>query len=68
MYLTVNAATKAEAKRMLAAGKKFGVKGSPFSDRGHENGQFAVEGPWYPKPHAWYATVTVKDGVVTKIK
>jgi hypothetical protein len=32
-----------------------------------ENGQCAVEGPHYPEPHKWYATVTVKDGKVIKV-
>ena len=26
-----------------------------------------LEGPQYPKPHAWYAKVQVKDGVVVKV-
>ena len=37
----------------------FGVK---------SDGNESVEGPHYPKPHTWYASVTVVDGVVTKVK
>jgi len=33
-----------------------------------ENGTEYVEGPHYPKPHTWYASVTVKDGIVIKVK
>jgi hypothetical protein len=33
-----------------------------------ENGRIAVEGPHYPKPHSWYAVVTMKDGKVDSIK
>ena len=32
------------------------------------NGTDFVEGPHYPKPHSWYAEVTMKDGVVVKVK
>jgi hypothetical protein len=31
------------------------------------NGIEYVEGPHYPKPHTWYATVEVKDGIVVKV-
>jgi hypothetical protein len=34
---------------------------------GPYNGVMAVEGPHYPKPHTWYATVVVKDGIVQKV-
>lgn len=32
------------------------------------NGREFVEGPHFPKPHTWYAEVTVKDGIVVKVK
>lgn len=28
----------------------------------------AVEGPHAPKPHTWYAEVTVKGGVIVKVQ
>lgn len=28
------------------------------------DGSAAIEGPHYPQPHRWYATVTVLDGVI----
>jgi len=31
-------------------------------------GEACVEGPHCPEPHKWYATVTVVNGVVTKVK
>ncbi len=33
-----------------------------------ENGTGTVEGPHAPAPHKWYAAVTVKDGVVVKVR
>jgi len=32
-----------------------------------QNGPDTIEGPHYPQPHKWYATVTVEDGYVTKV-
>ena len=32
-----------------------------------ENGTAYLEGPHYPRPHTWYASVTVKDGVVVNV-
>lgn len=31
------------------------------------NGKEFVEGPHYPEPHRWYATVEMKDGRVVKV-
>lgn len=33
-----------------------------------QNGSDVVEGPHYPKPHKWYAQVTVLNGIVIKVK
>ena len=32
-----------------------------------KNGIVALEGPHYPKPHSWYASALVEDGVVLKV-
>ncbi|KKM92590.1 hypothetical protein LCGC14_1216900 [marine sediment metagenome] len=32
------------------------------------NGTLAIEGPHYPKPHTWYASCQVEDGVVVKVR
>ncbi len=32
------------------------------------NGQIALEGPHYPEPHRWYASATIKDGIVIAVK
>lgn len=31
------------------------------------NGFETVEGPHFPEPHRWYATVTVRDGIVVAV-
>lgn len=32
-----------------------------------QQGPDTIEGPHYPKPHRWYASVKVKDGIVVKV-
>lgn len=32
------------------------------------NGTCCVEGPHYPRPHTWYASVVIKDGIVVSVK
>jgi hypothetical protein len=32
------------------------------------NGEVTIEGPHFPKPHTFYASATLKDGVVVKVK
>ena len=32
-----------------------------------QHGGDVVEGPHYPKPHRWYASVVVEDGIVVKV-
>lgn len=67
MYTTKNFKSKKALKDAVAAGEKVTLfapgLGSPPT-----NGTCAVEGPHYPEPHRWYAEVTVKDGIVVKVK
>lgn len=73
MYASINFTSKKAFKDAVTAGKEVRIyqpndiannpKGAP-----DYTGEAAVEGPWYPKPHTWYATVTVVNGIVTKVK
>ncbi len=67
MYTSENFKSKKALKEAVAAGKQVTLfapgLGSPPT-----NGTCAVSGPHYPEPHKWYAEVTVKDGVVVKVK
>jgi hypothetical protein len=40
----------------------------PFGGNEPTDGEVCIEGPHYPKPHRWYATATLKDGIVVKVK
>lgn len=67
MYTTTNFKSKKALKEAVAKGERVtlfvpGIGSPP------DNGTCAVEGPHYPQPHRWYAEVTVKDGIVIKVK
>jgi len=67
MYTGINFKTKKAFKSAVAEGLHI-VLFAPGLGTPKENGVEYVEGPWYPKPHSWYAEVTMKDGVVAKVK
>lgn len=67
MYCDVNFKTKKELKDAVASGRKIGVfSPGPFGGP-PANGRCAVEGPHYPEPHRWYATVQLSGGVIVKV-
>lgn len=67
MYTVKNFKSTSELKRAVANGEEVRLF-APGLGEPKENGEECVEGPHYPKPHSWYATVTVKDGLVVKVK
>ena len=67
MYCTVNFKTKKELKAAVEIGHHVTLQDGPIT-KATQNGTEFVEGPWYPAQHSWYATVTMKDGKVIKVK
>lgn len=67
MYVSPNFKTKKALKEAIAAGKEVTVYAPGLGSPPH-NGTCAVEGPHYPEPHSWYASVTIQDGKVVKVK
>ena len=67
MYVNPNFNTKKALREALAAGVRVTVF-SPGPFPCTTNGTECIEGPHYPKPHKWYAQVTVVDGRVTSVK
>lgn len=67
MYTDKNYQNKKEMKEDFKAGVKITVyqPGGIFPSIG--TGRVTLEGPHYPKPHKWYASVMIKDDVVVKI-
>jgi hypothetical protein len=69
MYSTINFKSKKALKEAVAAGQAVGVyQVGPFGNGDYSNGKFCVEGPHYPEPHNWYASVEVRDGQIVKVK
>jgi hypothetical protein len=68
MYTTVNFKTKKALKEAVARGEKVTTfqPGGMFPPT--VNGRAVIEGPHYPEPHRWYASVELVDGVITKVK
>jgi hypothetical protein len=68
MYTHTNYKTKKALKADVAAGKRV----TTFQPGGlfpaQTDGVAAIEGPHYPEPHRWYASVVLKDGVVVSVK
>ena len=67
MYTVKNYRTK----KALKDDVKAGVKVDTFQPGGmfpaQRDGRITLEGPHYPAPHTWYASATVKDGIVVKV-
>lgn len=70
MYTSINFKTKKALKEAVAAGKKIRVyqPNNLFGTAPPINGTVAVEGPWYPEPHRWYAQVTLENEYIVKVK
>ena len=68
MYVDPNFPTKKAFREAVEAGKNVYLYQPGLGPDAPENGTVAVEGPHYPQPHTWYATVTIKDGKVVSVK
>ena len=69
MYTSINFKNKKTLKEAVANGVKVTYfQPGPFGGNEPREGTICVEGPHYPEPHRWYATCTVKDGVIIKVK
>jgi len=68
MYVSPNFKTKKELKEAVASGRDVVVFQPGLGPDAPQNGSATIEGPHYPKPHKWYAQVTIKNGVVATVK
>lgn len=67
MYVLPNFKTKKALKEAVANGKTVTVfSPGPFGNP-NKTGITCVEGPHYPEPHRWYASVEIRDGIVVKV-
>lgn len=67
MYASRNFKTKKAFREAVQNGEKITLYAAGYG-RPNDNGTETVCGPHYPEPHKWYASVTVKDGIVTSVK
>jgi hypothetical protein len=67
MYVSPNFKTKKALKEAVKAGQVV-IVFSPGPFPAPENGTTCIEGPHYPQPHNWYASVVVENGRVVKVK
>ena len=70
VYTDENFRTKKALIEAVKAGKAVTVyqPNDMFGNGIVKDGQHCAEGPHYPEPHKWYATITVKDGKVVSAK
>lgn len=70
-YTNFNFPTKKALKEAVSAGKSVRVhqpNADIFGGDGSiPDGRVCIEGPHYPKPHSWYASVEVKSGLIVKV-
>lgn len=67
MYTDINFKSKKALKEAVAKGDMVTIH-APGLGTPKVNGMDFVEGPWYPKPHRWYAEVILKYGIVVRVK
>lgn len=70
MYVSPNYKTKKALKDALANGVNVDVyqHNDMFGAVIPENGTVNLEGPHYPEPHKWYATGTMENGKLVRVK
>jgi len=71
MYTDRNFKTKKALKEAVAAGDRIAAYQPNADITGAEvpyTGTVYLEGPHYPAPHTWYASATLVNGIITKVK
>ena len=68
MYTDRNYRTKKALIEDFKAGREISVyqPGGMFPSQ--RDGSICIEGPHYPEPHKWYASATIADGIIIKVK
>ncbi|MDD5006893.1 MAG: hypothetical protein PHC68_00655 [Syntrophorhabdaceae bacterium] len=66
MYSQIDFKTKKELKEAIKSGKKVSIY-SPGIGTPKADGREYLEGPHYPKPHTWYASVLMEGGYIKKV-
>ena len=65
-YAAINFKTKKALREAVESGVEVAVfSPGPFGCK--DNGTEYIEGPHYPEPHRWYASVEVRNGVIVRV-
>lgn len=67
MYCEINFRTKKAFREAVEGGRELRLF-APGLGEPKENGTEFVEGPHYPEPHRWYASVEMRNGIVVKVR
>lgn len=71
MYARGNPKTKKQLREWVEADDSHVEAFLPNSEftgfHTQTDGEAAIEGPHYPKPHRWYARVLLEDGEIVKV-
>jgi len=67
-YVRPDFKTKKALKEAVANGAKLDTYNPSGMFPTPQDGTDVIEGPHYPKPHRWYASVVVKDGIIVSVK
>jgi len=67
MYTDINFKTKKAMKEAVANGDIVLVHQPGGIFPGLSDGRVSIEGPHYPKPHRWYASVLIDDFRIVKV-
>lgn len=68
-YTVINYKTKKDLVQAVRSGvivKCFQPGLGP--DLTNYTGHVALEGPHFPKPHSWYASASLENGIIIKVK
>jgi hypothetical protein len=68
MYADINYKTKRELIAAVKEGKQIGVYSPGGFFPAPTTGRVTIEGPHYPRPHTWYASAEIRDGIIIKVK
>lgn len=67
-YVNPNYKSKKDFIAAIKAGKRHETYNPSGMFPTPQNGSDTVEGPHYPQPHRWYASVKVVNGIVISAK
>lgn len=67
MYTSTNYKTKKALREAFDAGEIIRTFQPGGFFEAKKFGSVSIEGPHYPKPHSWYATGEIVDGVLLKL-